>query len=364
MSDNTILAVRFGRMGDFLVTLPALALLRRSAPRQRIVLVTGISSVRGVRARAAGYTPSVVPSWVESIRGVLVDDVLSVADPLGYSEWRRLRRSVGRFDICQSFLLQYYGDTHASRLKKLLWLRTLGIAGPVHRRSLKQDDLTRPDFVSKQVWAPYSIVRDGIGSSASGFTPYVLSVNQSDVLWARNRCGAAQTGAVVITVCIGATHSHKRWAGSAFAAVCRQLIHSFGATIVVVGLEQERREVDALFESLPPGMWLNLCGGTTFGQLAAVLKQSDMFVGNDGGTAHLAAAVGTKCVTIVSGVREPGVWDPTCEGSISVRANVPCAGCGAEEFCPKGHNDCIKNIQVNTVVDAVACILHQRRCVK
>ena len=54
-------------------------------------------------------------------------------------------------------------------------------------------------------------------------------------------------------------------------------------------------------------------------QLAACLRTADLFIGNDSGPAHLAAAVGTRTLALF-GPTDPVVWRPLAPWAQAVRA--------------------------------------------
>ena len=65
------------------------------------------------------------------------------------------------------------------------------------------------------------------------------------------------------------------------------------------------RDIEA---SLPvPG--INLAGNTDLLQAAAILAQSQLFIGNDSGLGHIAAAAGTPTVTVF-GPGDPARYHP------------------------------------------------------
>jgi ADP-heptose:LPS heptosyltransferase len=91
-------------------------------------------------------------------------------------------------------------------------------------------------------------------------------------------------------------------------------------------------------------------------QAAAALSICRLYIGNDTGTMHLAAAVGTKCIAIFSARHFPECWYPYGLGHIVLRRRVPCEGCTVFE-CNEHDNLCLKLIQVKDVIDAVEKIL-------
>ena len=93
----------------------------------------------------------------------------------------------------------------------------------------------------------------------------------------------------------GAGSAGKRWSAERFAA----LAHALAMPLAVV-----RGPADPEFDAgCPHEIWHDL----PLRELAARLKSSGLFVGNDSGISHLAAAVGTPSVAIYTST-DPAVW--------------------------------------------------------
>src|SRR2546425_675627 len=101
------------------------------------------------------------------------------------------------------------------------------------------------------------------------------------------------------------------------------------------------------------GIGYNLSGQTSYMESAEALKRCRLYVGNDNGTTHLAAAVGTPCVTIFSSRDLPGVWYPYGNGQTVFRRGVECQGCMLDE-CVNEKMKCIRSVTVDEVFSACA----------
>jgi ADP-heptose:LPS heptosyltransferase len=154
----------------------------------------------------------------------------------------------------------------------------------------------------------------------------------------------------IVAIFPSGTHEHKRWPINRFSEVANALIAS-GAKLIFVGAEPDRLIAEDVMALMPRAYCTNLCGKTDLDELAAILRHCQFFVGNDGGVAHLAAAVGVPTCTIMSGVHLPGVWDPSVVDGVAVRAKgLPCLGCGSEFACPHRHRRCILDISSAEVI--------------
>jgi ADP-heptose:LPS heptosyltransferase len=87
----------------------------------------------------------------------------------------------------------------------------------------------------------------------------------------------------------------KQWPAERFADLTARLLETAPlarARILVLGAESERDMAAPLLNRLPPGRTLDLIGKVGLLEAYACLERSTLFVGNDSGLMHLAAAAG------------------------------------------------------------------------
>src|SRR5439155_161076 len=104
------------------------------------------------------------------------------------------------------------------------------------------------------------------------------------------------------------------------------------------------------------GRRYNAAGALGIRSGLAAMKRCRLFVGNDTGTMHMAAAVGVRCVAIFSSRERPGLWYPHGSGHRVFRTTIECEGCGLVECLERG-NECIKSITTDDVLNACREIL-------
>ncbi|MFH1485361.1 MAG: glycosyltransferase family 9 protein, partial [Chloroflexota bacterium] len=121
----------------------------------------------------------------------------------------------------------------------------------------------------------------------------------------------------------------RRWPSDRFAQVAQSLVQRHDAQLVMVGSTNERALAEEVARNVQPPP-TNLAGKTTVRQLAAILKLCHLFVGNDSGVMHLAAAVGTPVVAIF-GPSNHRAWGPWLGNGFDraevVRVDIPCSPC-------------------------------------
>ena len=98
--------------------------------------------------------------------------------------------------------------------------------------------------------------------------------------------------------------------------------------------------------------------GMELKKVAALLSLCDVFLGNDSGLTHLAAAVGVETVALF-GPTDPGEWAPRGRRVTVVSQNVECAPCARETMkrCP--HRECLTTLTPEAVIDFLAHFLRR-----
>src|SRR5262249_46707134 len=105
----------------------------------------------------------------------------------------------------------------------------------------------------------------------------------------------------------GARYPSRRWPAERFAAIADALA-ARGLTVVLTGSADEAAVVDAVGGRMRARPVV-LAGRTTLGALARLLADARLLVCNDTGVSHLAAALRTPSVVVVTG-SDPRRWAP------------------------------------------------------
>lgn len=146
----------------------------------------------------------------------------------------------------------------------------------------------------------------------------------------------------------------KRWSLVKFAALGRQLIEKYDARLILLWGPGEREIVQQLSDQInSESVWVH--PPTTLAEQAALLKYCHLFIGNDSGPMHIAAAVGTPAIGIF-GPTNANLQGPYGEKNCVVaKWEIPCLGCN-RLVCPL--MDCMNYLEVEDVmkvVDEVMC---------
>jgi heptosyltransferase II len=137
----------------------------------------------------------------------------------------------------------------------------------------------------------------------------------------------------------------KRWPVERFAAIGDRAIREWGAKVVLIGTEKEKELGDTLISAAAPGA-VNLCGMTGLGDALALIKRCQLFVSNDSGLMHVAAALKVPTVAIF-GSTDSVATGPRGKNARIVKQDVECSPCLKPE-CTAGYR-CLLAVQPEDV---------------
>ena len=276
-SSRSILVIRGGAIGDFLLTLPALRLLREGFPDCRIEIVgyRHICSVAEGRfyadaVRSIEYAPmagffnprSDLDPELSAYFASFGQIICYLFDPDGFFEGN-LRRCGVKNLIC--------GDPRISDSRHAVHQ----LASPLESLALFLEDSSVEIFPSEEDAA------------------------EAERLLAGCRMP-------LVAVHPGSGSSKKNWPLPAWIELLSQLCDT-KASILVVSGESDVERVAGLKEAF--GSRLVFLDHLPLHILGAVLQRCSFFIGHDSGISHLAAAAGTECL-LLFGPTDPAVWAP------------------------------------------------------
>jgi len=152
--------------------------------------------------------------------------------------------------------------------------------------------------------------------------------------------------ALRIAIGAGASYgSAKCWPPSRFAEVANRLQSEADADVILFGTAAEASVSTAISAEMrrPP---IDLTGKTAIADLPALLSQCHLFIGNDSGAMHVAAAVGVPIVAVF-GPTDPDGTAPVTPRCSIVQQKPYCSPCFLRR-CPTDHR-CMTAITANMV---------------
>jgi len=358
---KSILVFRPAALGDFVMSSPALREVRKNFPERHVVLLTVPSITKDQRVRVSKYTGDrlSVP-WLELVMPHLVDEffILDSVTHLGFL-WN-LRRKLRSFHFEAVILMIDSGAKWQGRIKKVLlmfflvgFVPVLGWRGPGtltgNRVGLKKRGLLRhhvhgplhflAELNPPKIYKDEDLVFDlRPGQVAEEWVSDWLVENKKE-------------SKRLVAIAPGSIQPHKRWPEQSFMELISRLLAAYpDVAIVVLGTPDDKGLGETLM-TISSKRIFNLAGVTSIVQSAALLRKCALLVGNDGGAAHLADAMGCQVVSIIPGIEYPDSVEPWHNKALAVRYPVSCAPCYNFIFCPEKHNNCMKDLPVNLVLE-------------
>jgi ADP-heptose:LPS heptosyltransferase len=149
----------------------------------------------------------------------------------------------------------------------------------------------------------------------------------------------------------------KKWFLDRYVALVQRLVDEHPEVgVAVFGGSEDHEDGETLVAAAGADRAVNVAGAANIIESAAALARCKLYIGNDTGTMHLAASVGTSCVAIFSARDNPGRWEPAGAGHLVLRRDVPCAGCVLSE-CTEHQNICLTSIPADEVLAAAVARL-------
>ncbi len=159
---------------------------------------------------------------------------------------------------------------------------------------------------------------------------------------------AAGSRPKALRVAVGAGASYgsaKCWPPERFAAVADRLIDEFDADVILFGTAAEKAVSSAITEAMRRRA-IDLTGTTSIADLPALLSQCQLFLGNDSGAMHVAAAVGLPVVAVF-GPTDPFGTAPVTPRCTIVQEKPYCSPCFLRR-CPTDHR-CMTRVAPDAV---------------
>jgi len=345
---DSVLAVKFGLLGDLLLADPALAALRARYPKARLRLVA--DSPR----QAAWLRPEAVDELHPVFIGVQSPTYRRLYDPRLWRDVLALRRvppaSVAVFlnDTLSSYQRRLFASiARASRAPRRVGVRAVGTGyltdGPPPEELAGRHEIERG-------W----LIAGGVGP-----VPRPRLPDADPALTARVREVQARTGArSVVTLQPLTAKPAKQWPLPRWTELARAVVDRLDGLVLLVGSAAERTALDAF------GALRERCVdtfGASIAGLVAAMRASDAFVGHDSGPFHVAVAAATPALVLV------GPSDPkySLYPWPAVRALRRCVRAAATEECPlylSCHDpECLPSLGVDEVFAALGGLMGRPR---
>ena len=344
-SVRRVLVVRLRSIGDTVLSTPSLIALRRFLPESEIDILVedwvapvldGFEGVGKIVVAREGFLSRLTTArQVRSRRYDVVFNLHGGTTATFFARASGARHRVGYENYQYSFLYN-----HLLSSSRDFWKRD--------RTHSAEQQLALLGFVGIPV-------EDLPGSRVPVSPDSLQSAGQK--FYEREGNGIEELGEFVL-IHPAAAFDTKEWAAGNFARVA-EFLNDRGLSAVAIATEKERAVLENL--KAQARVPIRAFDNFTLPEIAALASRARLFVGNDSGIAHIAAAAGTPSV-VIFGSSNRDHWRPWTDAPNEIVFEEfrcqPCAGFECREF---GEPRCIHNVSVASVTGAIERVLEKER---
>lgn len=289
---RNILIMDFGQLGDVVLSLPALRAVRERFPNARITAAVGQSA--GEIARLSGYVNEVLAIDRVGLRdGSKLVSIFKI-----FQLVKRVRRSQFDFviDLHSFYETNLLGFVSGApkRLYARRPTRSFDILANFQPRPPREEERSLKHQVDR-----YLDVLIPLGIKDALRMPQLKTRPEDDLgVEAILRKAKADTGAPLVGIFPGAGHPSRRWPMERFAELADYLVRNDGVRVLVFAGPEEAEMTQQMRRVFPTSSLV--LSGLRISELASALARLAVFVSNDTGPMHVAAAVGTSVVVLLN----------------------------------------------------------------
>lgn len=311
-----ILLIKFGNIGDVIVTIPAVRAIRRRFPDAEITMLTS-NRTKGLYSQYP-YIDKVIRNSIVENKGFF-QNILFTLINVSKLTWAIKR---GKFDLVVDF--ETYSTFSAflafiSGAKTRLGLETEGTKRAelfTHKMPYIKEDRHEVDTFLDLI----SLI--GIKTKNKGLE---IGLSEEDKRYASDllKNGLISKEKLLVAIHPGGNVDWliKRWPKENYIEMISRLIKKYPLNVIIIGSPDEKEIAEEI--AVRSGCKLfNFIGETDLNQLAAILSKCGLFICNDSAPMHIASAVNIPIVAIMNYVN-PKRWGPYGKGHIALTNSTP-----------------------------------------
>ena len=323
-----ILFITLSNIGDCIMTLPALDMLRWRYPYAKITVMSG------------PRTRQIFENNPSIYKFILYDKYSKLNDKI--SQFNELKKE--NFDLVIDLRNTFFGAFLPASLRTSPFLFIPKEVKHMQQRHLYRVENTLPKGLDVK--------------NKTQIDNKSLYISEDDRLYVKNilkEFGISENEKIIVIAC-GARSFMKRWPKEKFAGLALSLRREFGLKIVLVGDKDDALTAKFIKEHTPEEI-CDLTAKTTVPQLACLLTKTELLITGDSGVMHLGSYLNIPVVAIFGPTSEEkyGPWSVV---SSVVKKDLLCRPC-EKAHCRLGNLDCLEVIKAFDVLSAVKKILSQ-----
>jgi heptosyltransferase-2 len=327
-------------VGDVVMNLPALEILRENHPDAEIV--------------------AIARPWVEDLlayRKDLVDRVILFDDRKQVKGLRALYRfgqglKAEKFDMGVALTRHFKGAflLWAAGIPERIGFATLP-SRPFLNRSLNREILPKGGRHQSQNYVDLLRIAGGMETGESERRPRLFQDEKSTTeLTAKFLEG--RKGPYLVIHPGAAYGTSKCWLPERFGEVSDQFLAQTGGTVIILGVPDERPAAEGILAKVKHEGLVDLVGNSSLADSIGLTSMADMVISNDSGMMHVAAAFGIPQVAIFGPTHVDATF-PFSDLATVLHHPVPCSPC-SHRVCPKEEHYCMTAVKTEEVTGVMA----------
>jgi len=299
-------------LGDTVMALPFLASLKATAPESRVTCLC---------------RPDLAPLLS---RAVGVDGVLPLDETYGTRGWKSLQRNAKRLRAHRFHLGFCLPPSFGSAF--MLWRagvkRRIGYASDHRRLFLTESRPYLPNGRRAHRVEGYLALLECVWRNPTQISQVTIDPgdeSRRDAVSLLQQFGVP-TGPAILAIGPGSAQPSRIWFTERYRAIASRWLDSRAGVVIALGSHSEQDLCARALSGLDTSRAFTLAGRASILQTTAILELARVYLGNDSGLAHLAAAVGAPTV-VISGPGDPNEVEPRGRTVLSVKEEVFCAPC-------------------------------------
>ncbi|MFN4181669.1 MAG: glycosyltransferase family 9 protein, partial [bacterium] len=316
---KNILVIKFSAMGDLILITPVLRALKVKYPDSHLTLV--VARHNASLLTAWPYIDEIMPVSVPFQRSFSFSDFVGFTRFLFQLRHRRYHLVFNFQGNVRSYLIEFFAQPGLR--KKLLALKRiipLLFLPPKFRRGKMQKGYP------VDVWLAH-LQESGIPPAGTHLEFFFHPEEKEE---AKTLISDIPSSALIVGINPGVNWESKRYPEERYAEIANQLIEEFGAYIVIFGGPEDIEKARMVEKNIRHREKVkNLAGKTrTLNIASGVIKHCRLFITNDSGLMHCAAAVGVPTISLFGGTH-PSLHSPRGPHHFSFFGgdSLPCSPC-------------------------------------
>lgn len=316
---TNICIYRIANIGDTITAVPAMYKIREKYPDAKITLLTSPGEETALGAREVLEDIS----WLDEINVYYEKDINSIKKIFSFIKEKRRKK----YDL----FIQLPAENIKFRtaFRNILFAKLIG-AGMAYGFYISMINL----FVKEQAKYgnfPNDVLRLVRGLPWQNIQPIIfpIEISYEDKMLVESKLSKKLILNEINTLVISFSGKGEaqKWCSDRFSQIAKLWIEEKLGKVIIIGGKSEIDEANKIVDGFPENAAINLCGEFSIKQSMWLLKKTKALLTIDTGTAHMAGAMGIKCIELFSAYYLPGRWNAYGDNVTIIRKNLCCSPC-------------------------------------